>query len=370
VDASAKAPFADPTTGTARVDADPEAYARRVLFHAMVACGASFIGRVDLMQAHYHAAMSRVGPLFARPSLHTICALILLSMLTRLISSDVTQSICMLRLARSMVKDVDGDAEHDDDSSAALCLLDGDGCSTGLTYAGLDDDAMSLGGGSLTGEVAAALRSEREEATASTRDSDDLFAGFGFPSRRHAPAAAKRRKTDGDVGAVGGMSAGAASVAPPSARLLASTPSASVASVAASTETFVDGHRLHAVREGLTVRVKLVRARLLAADMCTAQQHAFTFLPCLHCRRRGWDWSSFCTSSTPGATDTQRDHHRTCSTTHLHHRTHVARPPPHTQGTATTAHVTCLQAILLHTPLPPPCPFHPRAHQRGAIVGG
>jgi hypothetical protein len=297
VDASAKPPFADPTTGTARVDADPEAYTRRVLFHAMVATGASFIGRVDLMQAHYHAAMSRVGPLFARPAGHTICALILLAMLTRLISSDVAQSISMLRLARSMVKDVDaeagaeGDSEVvDDESSAALGLLEGDAGSSGLLYGGVDDDAMSLGAGSLSGEVAAALRSEREEAAAAStvagggvrtarapsgwgpNDSDDMFAGFSVPTRGAAAALAKRRRANSaeEATAAGGgdASVDAATAPPPpiSARLHAATPGASVtSSAAASTETFLDGPRLHAVREGLTVRVKLVSAVMIGA---------------------------------------------------------------------------------------------------------
>lgn len=80
-----------------------DTYGFRVLYLAVLACGAVSEGRMDVASKLYTAAKSALGPCFSLPSQYLVPALILLSMLHRNINADWGETCVLLALAKEMI---------------------------------------------------------------------------------------------------------------------------------------------------------------------------------------------------------------------------------------------------------------------------
>lgn len=86
----------------AQIAYNSEAYGFRVLFHTVLCAGAKVLGRFKVAKKHYELARAYIGPCFSVPSQHLVSALLVMTMITRALCWDPSQSALHAALALRM----------------------------------------------------------------------------------------------------------------------------------------------------------------------------------------------------------------------------------------------------------------------------
>jgi hypothetical protein len=81
-----------------------EIFGFRVCYYTLLCVGAKVQGRYSLAKRYYELARAYIGPCFSQPSQHLVSALLLMTMITRSMCSDVQQAALHAALAMKMAE--------------------------------------------------------------------------------------------------------------------------------------------------------------------------------------------------------------------------------------------------------------------------
>lgn len=102
--ARARRPFENPLY---TMDRNSEVFGFRVCYYTLLCVGAKVQGRYKLAKRYFELARAFIGPCFSQPSQHLVSALLLMTMITRAICSDISQAALHSALALKMSELVD-----------------------------------------------------------------------------------------------------------------------------------------------------------------------------------------------------------------------------------------------------------------------